>query len=106
MSSLEPPTEREADDENAVTATVEDGEVRVDVPADATPREAAAIVSAVGAHLTDTHRTAAAARQTASVEYADEWTLAGRVRSLGKRRIPRNVEKGDEWKAAGRAFPR
>lgn len=91
---------------NEVTLSFDDREIDVDVPDDATVSEAAAIVSTIGAHLTDQQRAAAEARASESVEYVDEWTFASRMRSLGKRRIPRHVEKGDEWKAAGRSLPR
>lgn len=88
-----------------ITVSLDDREVAVDVPEDATPSEAAAIVSIVGAHLSDRQR-AAAAQASESVEYVETWTFTDRMWSLGKRRIPRNVEKGQEWNAAGRSFPR
>ncbi|SFS06880.1 hypothetical protein SAMN05216559_3115 [Halomicrobium zhouii] len=118
MSSLDSPDGRSesTDDQSAhreraaasepVTLTLADTDVAVDVPADATAAEAAAIVASVGAHLTDQQRAAAAAREAETVEYVDEWCFADRMRSFGKRRVPRNVRKGEEWKAAGRAFPR
>jgi hypothetical protein len=88
----------------SVTATLADGEVEIAVPDDATQGEAAAIATAVGAHLTDRQRAAvAAAAQRDTVEYTDDWTLAGRLDRVGKRRRPRNVVRGDEWKAAARA---
>ena len=106
MSSLESPDERPESDD-LVTVSVDDREVRIDVAEDATDSETAAIASALGAHLSDQQRAAAAAHaERDTVEYANEWTFTGRMRSLGKRRIPRNVERGDEWKAAGRSFPR
>jgi|AntDeeMetagen134_2_1112570.scaffolds.fasta_scaffold13908_2 hypothetical protein len=88
-----------------ITVSLDDREVTVDVPEDATASEAAAIVSIVGAHLSDRQR-AAAAQASESVEYVETWTFTDRMRSLGKRRLPRNVEKGQEWKAAGRSFSR
>ena len=116
MSSLDSPetaetgesASRDASEASETRSFSVDGRrLDVDVPADATPSEAAAIVAIVGAHLTDKRRAAAAAARTSeTVEYVDEWTFTARMRSLGKRRIPRDVEKGDEWKAAGRAFPR
>jgi len=78
-------------------------ELSLSVPADASQAEAAAITAAVGAHLTDRKRAAVAPAQRPTVEYADEWTLAGRLASVGKRRRPNNVERGEEWKAAARA---
>ena len=112
MSSLQTTDDQSNEDgtgepSETVTLSLDERQVDVDVPDDATPSEAAAIVSIVGAHLTDRQRAAAAvARASETVEYVDEWTFTGRMRSLGRRRIPRNVEKGQEWKAAGRAFPR
>ncbi|MDS0276629.1 hypothetical protein NDI85_02395 [Halomicroarcula sp. S1AR25-4] len=107
MSSLEQPETAEQSVDEApqgVTVTVEDGELAVSIPDDATASEAAAITAAVGAHVTDRQRAAAAAaasRQT--VEYVDDWKLAGRLERFGKQRRPENVERGDEWKAAARA---
>ena len=86
------------------TVTVDEAELTVSMPADADPTQAAAIVSAVGTHVTDQRRVAAAAAAaTESVEYRDGWTLAGRLGGFGKRRLPTDVERGEEWKAAARA---
>ncbi|WP_336339130.1 hypothetical protein [Haloarcula brevis] len=73
------------------------------IPADASQAEAAAITAAVGTHLTERQRAAVATQQRDAVEYVDEWTLAGRLASFGKRRRPNEVERGEEWKAAARA---
>jgi hypothetical protein len=110
MSELQRPG---ADDEAAedtessgetVSITVEDTTASVVVPDDATRSEAAAIASAVGAHLQDRALAAAAAQQDDGPELTDEWKLAGRLRSQGKRRFPKHVERGEEWKAAARSF--
>ena len=101
----------QSDDETAGTqsgaADVESAsttDILVSIPDDATTAEAAAISAAISAHVTDRQRAAAAAAATTeSVEYADQWTLAGRLDRFGKRRRPENVEQGEEWKAAARA---
>jgi len=77
-----------------ITVSLDDREVTVDVPEDATASEAAAIVSIVGAHLSDRQR-AAAAQASESVEYVETWTFTDRMRSLGKRRLP------ETWKRPG-----
>jgi hypothetical protein len=97
---------RDASQPNAETAPAADGaeaeDLSLSIPVDASQAEAAAISAAVSAHVTDRQRAAEAA-QRPTVEYVDEWTLAGRLASVGKRRPPNNVERGDEWKAAARA---
>jgi hypothetical protein len=103
----ESPGSADAGDTDTVTVSLDDRAVDVTVPPDASTSEAAAIVSIVGAHLSDQQRAAAAvARASDAPEYVDQWTFADRMRSLGKRRVPRRVEKGEEWKAAARSFPR
>ena len=90
-----------------VTVTVEGQSVSVDLPADADADEAAAIVTAVGAHLTDSARAAAAAAASANEETTDrtdQWTLATRMKGVGKRHWPDDVDRGNEWKAAARSF--
>jgi len=65
---------------------------------------AAAIASAVGAHLRDREAAAAAAAAADDEpDLVDAWTLAGRMKSVGRRRWPAEVRRGDEWKAAGRS---
>jgi hypothetical protein len=98
---------RDASQPNAETAPAADGaeaeDLSLSIPVDASQAEAAAISAAVSAHVTDRQRAAEATAQRPTVEYVDEWTLAGRLASVGKRRPPNNVERGDEWKAAARA---
>ncbi|WP_372478992.1 hypothetical protein ACAH01_09340 [Halomicrobium sp. HM KBTZ05] len=112
MSSLESTDDEEAvedADETTVTVTAGDRELDVSLPDDASPSEAAAIASAISAHVTDRQRAGAAAAAAASdsePEYANEWVLEGRLERFGKRRRPQRVERGDEWKAAGRSFYR
>jgi hypothetical protein len=71
----------------------------LDVPADATPEEAAAIAAAVSAHLADEAADAADADGRAR----DPWTFAGRVAALQGRsvRAPESAPD-DPWAAAGR----
>ncbi|ACV48394.1 MULTISPECIES: hypothetical protein [Halomicrobium] len=111
MSSLEPTDDEEPTDdadETTVTVTAGDRELDVSLPDDASSSEAAAIASAISAHVTDRQRAAAAAAAARDdgPEYANEWVLEGRLERFGKRRRPQRVEKGDEWKAAGRSFYR
>jgi|GEM_PF-986837 len=102
----------ESDDGNdgsgeTVSVVVDGRPVSIDLPPDADSEEAAAIATAVGAHLTDRTRAAAAAAASESEESsdrADKWTLAARMKSMGKRRWPDDVDRGDEWKAAARSF--
>jgi hypothetical protein len=72
------------------------------VPDDET---AAAIASAVGAHLSDRHRAVAGA-ETARRETVDDWTFRNRRESVGARprRCPTGVERGSEWRAAARSL--
>jgi len=102
MSALDDPEERPTE-AASTTVTVEGRDLTVSIPADATQSEAAAIASAVGAHVSDRQRAAVAAAAADGVEYADQWTLAARLERCGKRRWPRDVERGDEWQAAARA---
>ncbi|MDS0221538.1 hypothetical protein NDI54_09275 [Haloarcula sp. S1AR25-5A] len=98
---------RDSSQPNVEAAPTADGtatdDLSLSIPADASQAEAAAISAAVSAYVTDRQRAAVAAHQRDSVEYADEWTLAGRLASVGKRRQPTKVERGEEWKAAARA---
>ena len=105
MSSLETPEDGAGTDEAETAAdAAAEGDIKVSIPDDATPAEAAAISTAVSAHITDRQRAAAAAAAASdSPDYVDEWTMAGRLARFGKRRRPRNVERGEEWKAAARA---
>ncbi|WP_018258609.1 hypothetical protein [Halomicrobium katesii] len=111
MSSLEPTDDEEvidAAEETTVTVAAGDRELDVSLPDDASASEAAAIASAISAHVTDRQRAAAAAEAARDdgPEYANEWVLEERLERFGKRRRPQRVEKGDEWKAAGRSFYR
>lgn len=68
--------------------------------------EAAAVASAIGAHLTDQVRAAAAAEsESDAVEQVNPWTLSGRLDRVGapSRRRPREVQRGSEWQAAARS---
>ncbi|WP_424004508.1 hypothetical protein ACOZ4I_07360 [Haloarcula salina] len=104
MSTLESPeTEVESAQATEPTRAESVEELALSLPDDASQSEAAAIAAAISAHVTDRRRAAAAAAQQETVEYVDEWTLAGRLASVGKRRCPTNVERGEEWKAAARA---
>ncbi|WP_254271247.1 hypothetical protein [Haloarcula marina] len=106
MSSLETADDRpaESSDDDLPVLSLADRSVEVAIPDDASAAEAAAISAAIGAHIADRQRAAAAAASaTESVEYTDEWTLAARLNRFGKRRRPHNVERGEEWKAAARA---
>ena len=91
--------------DDVVTLDVDGEPVRLSIPADADEREAAAIASAVGAHLHDRARAAAAAAaESDEPECADPWKLAGRMKSVGRRRWPDDVRRGEEWRAAARSF--
>jgi len=88
------------------TASDADG-AALRLPADAADDEAAAIAAAVGAHLQDQAAAAAAATTgdgSDRAERADPWTLAGRMKAMGKRRWPDDVARGEEWRAAARSF--
>jgi len=72
------------------------------IPADADDAEAAAIAAAVGAHLADLERAAAAADEGESWD-GERWPFAGRVRGLQGReaRVPERAPR-DPWTASGR----
>lgn len=104
MSSLEQTDETDAEAASPESTRVDTPAVSVSIPDDATDAEAAAISAAISAHITDRQRAAAAAAAAAdTVEYTDQWKLAGRLDRFGKRRRPHGVERGEEWKAASRA---
>jgi hypothetical protein len=89
----------------SVAVTVDGRTVEMGLPADADSDEAAVIATAVGAHLHDRARAAAAASAgEEEPDRADEWTLAARMKTVGKRRWLDKVERGEEWKAAARSF--
>jgi len=89
---------------------VEIGDARIELPPTADDEEAAAIVTAIGAHLNDQEQLAAAAAIAAAAagrDWAGErWSFAGRLRStgIGRRdvRVPLDTPR-DPWTAAGRA---
>lgn len=72
------------------------------IPEDATEDEAAAIVAAIGAHLTDRER--AAAGEARPAWRGRKWAYAGRLAAVSGRggRVP-DEAPGDPWTAAGRA---
>ncbi|PSP97212.1 hypothetical protein BRC94_10635 [Halobacteriales archaeon QS_5_70_17] len=80
-----------------VDLPVEGGTAELSIPPSATRGEAAALASAIGAHLND-QRAAA----ESGPEPADRWSLAGRYGCRHRSDLPRRVERGDEWKMAGR----
>jgi hypothetical protein len=77
------------------------------IPDDATDEEAAAIATAIAAHVSDGERVAAAAAAAAASAptwEGEKWTFAGRVDATSGRRV-RRVPDGaprDGWRAAGR----
>ena len=76
----------------------------LDIPDDAADAEAAAIAAAVGAHVRDGERAAAAtAAPTEERWKGRRWTFAGRIEGLQGRsvRVPDGVPT-DDWTAAGR----
>jgi hypothetical protein len=72
------------------------------LPDDATRQEAAAVASAIGAHLHDRRRAAAAAAAGGDERTANRWSLAGRYGIRSRDDLPRDVRRGEEWKMAGR----
>jgi hypothetical protein len=84
--------------------TTQNGALRV--PSDATPAEAAAIVAAVGAHISDQQAAAVAAaeaNETGKPWEGTRFQFAGRVEGLTgvSRRVPTDAPT-DEWTATGR----
>ena len=82
-------------------ATSRSENVDLQVPADATSEEAAAIVAAIGAHLR-----AEAATEDEEGEatwHGERWSFAGRVDRLQNRqvRVPESAPR-NAWAAAGR----
>ena len=86
-------------------APASDAASRVDLPDDADPEEAAAILAAVSAHLRDREAAAAAAAAASSSPTWDgeRWTFAGRVERFpgGDGRVPDGAPT-DPWTASGR----
>ncbi|WP_310732939.1 acc operon protein [Halostella pelagica] len=79
-------------------------DVSIDIPDDASEQEAAAIVAAVGAHMHDQERAAAAAAESEPTWEGKRWTFAGRIEAMQERnvRVPTEAPT-DEWTAAARA---
>jgi len=102
--STDPESPTESDGGESVTVTLDGSEVSLSIPESADNSEAAAIASAVGAHLHDQQVAAAAAAGDDGPETVDAWKLASRMKSVGgRRRWPKTVRRGEEWKASGRA---
>jgi len=98
---------RDTPDGGTVRVPVGEG-ATLSLPPEATDGEAAAIVAAVGAHLTDLDRVAVAA---AAVDREDDggwdgrrWAFAGRTEALsGRTARPTDATPADPWTAAGRS---
>jgi hypothetical protein len=78
----------------------------LDIPDDADPEEAAAIIAAIGAHMRDQEAAAAAtAGSDEETWQGQKWTFAGRIEGLQGRSIQRVPEGAptDAWTAASRA---
>jgi hypothetical protein len=75
------------------------------VPDDADPEEAAAIVAAVSAHLTDLELAAAESREeTAETWNGRRWAFTGRVEAVSGRSVRVTEDTPtDPWTAVGRA---
>ena len=81
---------------------METSRFELDIPADADRAEAAAIASAIGAHLTDRER---AAEQPAEEDswQGRQWAFAGKIESTGGCSIRvSGSAPPDGWTAAGR----
>lgn len=78
-------------------------ELAAAIPDDASSDEAAAIAVALGSHLADRERAAAATSETVTWD-GKRWAFAGRLRGLGHRpvRIPLDAPS-NAWAASGRA---
>jgi len=97
--------DRSTPDGGLVRVPVGDG-ARLSLPPDASDGEAAAIVAAVGAHLTDLDRATAAADDGEDEEGWDgrRWAFTGRTEALSGRSVrPTDGTPTDRWTAAGRA---
>lgn len=75
----------------------------IDVPADASDEEAAAIAAAVSAHLARLEAEAAAAGDAEETWEGDRWAFVGRIAGMDghSRRVPDGAPR-DAWTAAGR----
>jgi hypothetical protein len=85
----------------AVDLSMEGRDLTLRVPETATRGEAAALASAIGAHLND-QLAAAAAAERDGPRPANRWSLASRVGARSRGDLPRRVNRGEEWKMAGR----
>jgi hypothetical protein len=85
--------------------SVDNPDYELSVPADANDMEAAAIATAVRAHLADRRAAAAAAERESESESWDgeKWTFAGRLEAVGEHagRVPDGAPT-DAWTAASR----
>jgi len=95
--------ERSAEDAAGASVDVEAVLSALSIPADADDAEAAAIAAAVGAHVTDLERAAAASGGDTDSWRDRKWSFAGRVRGLQGRdaRVPDGAPT-DAWTASGR----
>ena len=77
----------------------------IDIPDDADPEEAAAIIAAIGAHIRDQEAAAAAAEGDEETWQGRQWTFVGRIEALQGRSLQRVPEGAptDAWTAASRA---
>ena len=96
-------TEDAPNDDASGTVDVEAVLSALSIPADADEAEAAAIAAAVGAHVTDLERAAAASGEDEASWRDRKWSFAGRVRGLQGRaaRVPDGAPT-DAWAASGR----
>ena len=89
---------------SAADPSIAGGDLTLRLPADASEEEAAAIASAVGAHLRDYELAAAlAAAEDGERWPGKRWTFAGRIRQQQARttRVP-TFAPTNAWAAAGR----
>lgn len=95
--------EHSPDDAERAPVDVEAVLSALSIPADADESEAAAIAAAVGAHVTDLERTAAASGGDEASWRDRKWSFAGRVRGVQGRevRVPDGAPT-DAWTASGR----
>jgi hypothetical protein len=101
-SRSEAPTAENADGE---VPDLLPADVSIDIPDNATTQEAAAIVAAVGAHMSDQERAAAAAAADSGPTWTGErWQFAGRLEAMQGRSVRVPTESPtDKWTAAARA---
>ncbi|MCU4752052.1 hypothetical protein OB919_08650 [Halobacteria archaeon AArc-curdl1] len=79
-------------------------DVALDLPDDASTEEAAAIIAAIGAHLTDLEQAAAATDDREETWDGKRWAYAGRLRAQRGHaaRVPKRAPT-NPWLAASRA---